>query len=205
MAITTYSELVTAVGNWLHRDDLTSRIPEFIAIGESYLNRKLRIKEMEQGSTIVPSQSVRYVALPTGYMEAISFADNEGEPLIAVDADTLERAAYGIGAQKPEYYRISSRIDFEAIADQAYSFTLRNYKRLDIATDTTNAVLTSHPDCYLYASLFQAAPFIKDQATIGQWQSLMTDAISAANNKSARNLQTLRTEFSGSASNILKG
>ena len=31
MAITTYSELKTAVGNWLNRDDLTSVIPDFIA------------------------------------------------------------------------------------------------------------------------------------------------------------------------------
>lgn len=203
MAISTYSELETALTNWLHRAGLTSRIPEFIAMGESYLNRKLRVKEMEASATVTPSTTVRYVELPTGYMELLAFTDDEGEPLTAVSAEELERLAYGIGTGRPYYYRISSRIDFEAIADQAYSFTMRYLKRLDIATDLTNSVLTNHPDCYLYASLMQSAPFIKDDARITTWKSLMDDAVKAANSQSTRNKQLLRTEFTGSSSNIL--
>lgn len=205
MAISTYSELSTALTNWLHRADLVSRIPEFIAMGESYLNRKLRVKEMEESATVTPSQAVRYVALPTGYMELLSFTDDEGEPLTAISAEELERAAYGIGTARPEFYRIASRIDFEAIADASYSFTLRHYKRLALATDLTNSVLTNHPDCYLYASLMQSAPFIKDDGRIMTWKSLMDDAVKAANSQSTRSNQLLRTELSASTSNILRG
>ena len=43
MAIGTYAELKTAVANWLDRDDLTDRIPEFIALAEAKMNRNLRI------------------------------------------------------------------------------------------------------------------------------------------------------------------
>ena len=39
MAIGTYAELQTAVANWLDRDDLTDRIPEFIALAEAKMNR----------------------------------------------------------------------------------------------------------------------------------------------------------------------
>lgn len=201
--ISNYTELQTALTNWLHRADLASRIPEFIAMGESYLNRKLRVKEMEASATVAPSTTVRYVALPTGYMELLAFTDDQGEPLTALDAETLERAAYGIGTQRPDFYRISSRIDFEAVADTAYSFTLRYLKRLDLATDLTNSVLTNHPDCYLYASLMQSAPYIKDDARIATWKTLMDDAVRAANSQSARNNQLLRTDFSGQSSSIL--
>jgi len=203
MAISTYAELQTALTNWLHRADLAARIPEFIAMGESYLNRKLRVKEMEESATITPSTTVRYVALPTGYMELLSFTDDEGEPLNALDAEMLERAAYGIGSQRPDFYRISSRIDFEAVADTNYSFTLRYLKRLDLATDLTNSVLTNHPDCYLYASLMQSAPYIKDDARIMTWKAMMDDAVKGANSQSVRSRQLLRTDFAGQSSNIL--
>lgn len=205
MAITNYTELKAACANYLHRAGLTDRITEFIAIGESQLNRKLRVKEMEANAAITPSTSVRYVALPAGYMELISFTDSFGDPLTAVSAEELEKLAYGIGATQPRYYRISSRIDFEAVADQTYSFTMRYFKRLDIDTDLTNSVLTNHPDCYLYAALMQSAPYIKDDARIMTWKSLMDDAISAANSQSARSNQLLRTEFTGRSFNINRG
>lgn len=206
MAISTYAELQSALTNWLHRADLTSRIPEFIALGESYLNRKLRVAEMEESTTITPSITVRYVALPTRFMEPIAFTNSYGEPLTAVDAEDLERKAYGLGATRPYFYRISSRIDFEAVADTAYSYTLRYLKRLDLATDLTNSVLTSHPDCYLYASLMQAAPYIKDDARIMTWKALMDDSIKAANSQSNKSLQLLQTESStNTKSNIIRG
>ena len=47
MTISTYSELQTAAGNWLNRSDLTSRLPEFIALAESRFNRILNVPEME--------------------------------------------------------------------------------------------------------------------------------------------------------------
>lgn len=206
MAISTYTELKTAVANWLHRDDLTSRIPEFIAMGEAMLNRRLRVKEMESSATVTPSTTVRYVSLPAGYMELISFVDDLGDRLIPVDFDSLERIAYGMSATRPRYYRISSRIDFEAVADTTYSFTMRYFDRLDIATDSTNSVLTNHPDCYLYATLLQAAPYCVEDPRIPVWKGLLDQSMREANNQSTRDLQTLGLEVSSSGyANILTG
>ena len=41
MAISTYTELQTAVANWLDRDDMSARIPEFISLTEARFNRIL--------------------------------------------------------------------------------------------------------------------------------------------------------------------
>ena len=66
MAINTYSTLQTAVANWLDRDDLTARIPEFIALAETRINRALRIRAMETVSTAISTASgTREYALPT--------------------------------------------------------------------------------------------------------------------------------------------
>jgi len=38
MSIATYSELQTAVADWMHRTDLTAKIPDFITLAESRIN-----------------------------------------------------------------------------------------------------------------------------------------------------------------------
>lgn len=195
MAITTYTELQDALTNYTHRAGLTARTAEFISMGEAWLNRKLRVMEMEDSVTITPSQSVSYVALPAGYMEAISFTDDLGESLVAVDAARLAMLSYGAGTSRPRYYRISSRIDFERVADAAYNYTFRFYKRLDIATDSTNSVLTNHPDIYLNASLVWAATYAKNQADVQLYTALRDEAVRQANSQANRSLKTLATEF----------
>ena len=47
MAITTYSELKLAVANWLGREELTNRIPEFIALAEDRIADDLRAQSLE--------------------------------------------------------------------------------------------------------------------------------------------------------------
>ena len=205
MAISNYTELKAAVANWLERDDLTDRIPEFISLGEALISRRLRVRDMEASVTITPSTSVRYVALPAGYMELISFTDDLGDPLTAVDSETLENIAYGQSASRPSYYRISSRIDFDAVADATYNFKFNYRKRLDIAADATNSVLTKHPDCYLYSALLQSAPFIMDDERIVTWKALLEVAVKDANNQENRNLTMLRTEFGSDGFNINTG
>ena len=69
MAIGTYSELQTAVANWLDRSDLSSRIPEFITLSEARINRLLRVRLMETVKVIsLISGSKRY-PLPSDYLQ----------------------------------------------------------------------------------------------------------------------------------------
>jgi hypothetical protein len=196
MSIDNYTELLSAVSaTWPHRADLTGMAADFITLGEARLNRKLRIKAMEESSTITPSQSVRYVALPTGYLEAISFTDDIGDTVQPLSSDSLERAASNATAGHPDYYRISSRIDFERVADSAYSYTLRHYKRLDIAADATNTLLTTAPDIYLFAALVNAERYVKNDNRFPMWKAELNEAISELNSQSKRSLQSLRTDI----------
>ena len=62
MAITTYSELKSSVADWLNRDDLTSVIPDFIALSEAQYNRSIRHRNMIVRSRA--SIDARYSATP---------------------------------------------------------------------------------------------------------------------------------------------
>lgn len=51
MALTTYSDLQSAVASYLARSDLTSQIPDFIRLAEIRLRRELRIRQMLRSVT----------------------------------------------------------------------------------------------------------------------------------------------------------
>jgi len=200
MAISNYTELQSAVGNWLHRDDLTARIPEFIQMAESYMNDDLRLRSMIASATVTPSQSVKYVALPTGFIEAISFLDDQNVEIIQLPHDEIDLMS------SLRYYSVTSRINFPVVAGSALSFTMTYYKQLDIATDTTNDVLTTYPHIYLYGSLVQAEPFLKNDGRVGTWHQMYDAAVKKANNRNSRNLTKLRTEYPiGSTFDITRG
>src|SRR3990167_8036036 len=52
MALTSYSELKIAVENWIGREELTNRIPEFIALCEDRIADDLRVQAMETQQVI---------------------------------------------------------------------------------------------------------------------------------------------------------
>lgn len=52
MSVDNYGELKTSIASWLKRSDLTSSIPDFIAMAEDRINRKIRIRAMEANSTL---------------------------------------------------------------------------------------------------------------------------------------------------------
>ena len=62
MAITNYTQLKTAIANWLDRDDLTSKIPDFIFLAEKQIERQVRhYKMVERSSGELDTQ---YSAVP---------------------------------------------------------------------------------------------------------------------------------------------
>ena len=67
MAITTYAELQTAIGNWLDHTLFTARVPEFIALFEACANRRLRVRQQEAMTNLTPDANGS-AALPADYL-----------------------------------------------------------------------------------------------------------------------------------------
>jgi hypothetical protein len=129
MAITTYTELQTAAGNWLNRTDLTSRLPEFIALAESRFNRILNTPEMETIATL--STTAESVALPTDFWEARG-AYLDTDPRQVLEEVTLAFLRDRYSAQttgRPQVYAISgANIVLGPAPDTTYSLKL-TYKQ----------------------------------------------------------------------------
>ena len=58
MAISQFSELKTALANWLKRSDLTSRIPEFVSLAEDRIAKDLRVRAMEHRAVLKVTNTI---------------------------------------------------------------------------------------------------------------------------------------------------
>lgn len=178
MAIGTYSELQSAVSNWLDRSDLTSRVPEFITLAEDTINKRLRIRAMEQ--RVTASVSSEYVSLPTGFLEMRNFQLNTSpkQTLRFVTPEYIDTFWTGSTTNKPIVYTfIGGEIQLAPVPGGTYTAEMDFYEKWDIATDATNWLLSNAPSVYLYGSLLQAEPFLKNDKRIPVWEQRFEKAL----------------------------
>lgn len=172
MSISNYTELITAVERYLHRSDLTAMIPEFVSLAEAKINRTLRIRAMENVATGSVSASV---ALPTGFVEVIALTVSQGAttyPLRYVPPSQIESES-----ASAYYYSLVGDSLYFVPASSSQTYTLTYYKKFDPLSDGVNWVITNAPDLYLYSTLLEAAPYIKNDDRIAVWAALMSESI----------------------------
>ena len=182
MAINSYSTLQTEVANWLDRDDLTDRIPEFIELNESVFNRVLRLRAMENIDTTATVSGTKSYNLPTGYvqMREIHLDTSPITSIQYITPEMLYRIWAGSSSGKPNAYSIiGDKIYFGPTPDSAYNYVMTYYKKFDSLSDTTttNWVILNAPDVYLYGTLLQAEPFLMNDQRIPIWERGLRQAI----------------------------
>lgn len=184
MSITTYTELQTAVENWLNRDDLTARIPEFIALAEARMYRKLRHWRMERRATTTFDQ--QYEALPNDYLKMIRLdIQTKRQVELASMAEIIEnRRLTNNATGEPRLYAISAgQIELWPTPDGSYTGEMVYYAKFDAlsASVSSNWVLTYALDLYLYGALLHSAPFLKDDERLQVWGAMYSDAFNELN------------------------
>jgi hypothetical protein len=182
MAISTYSELNTAVANWLDRDDLTDRIPEFIALCEARFNRLLRIRAMEYKQTASTVSGQRNLALPTGFIQMRNLQINTSPivPMQYVTPEIYDRLYGSTLTGTPQMYTIiADEIQLGPIPGSVLTIEMLFYKKFDALTAlaTTNWMITNAPDVYLYGCLLEAEPFIMNDPRVQLWATAFKQAI----------------------------
>ena len=186
MSISNYEELKTAVANWLHRSDLTARIPEFIQIGEGVLNRKLRTVDMETIATATLPTDNRFIAMPTGFLEMMAVTNVTTQTEFVYIEPSLFRDYIVTGSGVPLHYTVQDQIELDVIPSTADTIESRYFKKYDIATDSTNWLLTNYPELYLHASLSSAAFFVENDTRLGTIKNLLSEGIMELNDSESR-------------------
>tara|TARA_R110002096_G_scaffold143885_1_gene300262 strand:+ start:35 stop:682 length:648 start_codon:yes stop_codon:yes gene_type:complete len=205
MALSTYTELKDAVADWLDRSDLTSRIPDFIALAEARINRELRIRPMEVRSIMYTASGKKYFNLPGGYLQMrnIQLNTNPTQPLEYITPEMLDRLYGSNTTGKPRAYTlIGDEIQLAPVPDTEYELEMAFYENIDSLGDGTAGTVVSNwltlnaPDLLLYGALMEAEPFIKNDERVAVWLNGYGNAIDKIQKADARD------RHSGSAMRI---
>lgn len=174
MAITTSDELKTAIANWLHRDNLTARLDEFIALAEARFNRTLRVRGME-ASLISTALVDGAVSLPTAFL-AFKELRFDGDPSYTLEPKPLEWLRnQPTSADRPGYFAVT---DTQVICWPTSGSIQGTYYRSlpSLVSNSTNWLLTKHPDLYLFTTLEEAAFYLRDDK-LGQMSAMKAQAL----------------------------
>lgn len=189
MALSTYSELQTSVTNFINRDDLTSLIPDFITLAEAHFNRSLRVPQMENSATSTLSGET--LALPADFLAVRSmFLDRD--PRVELDFvpyGTLRTQYASTATGMPVVYTIADGgFYFGPAPGDSYTLHMVYWQEIPAlsVSNTSNWLLASHPDVYLYGSLVHAASYIRDDSALAQYVTIterLLDEINADGRK----------------------
>tara|TARA_R100001509_G_scaffold36054_1_gene19216 strand:+ start:569 stop:1195 length:627 start_codon:yes stop_codon:yes gene_type:complete len=175
MALTNYSELKTAISNWLDRTDLDDRIPEFIALAEARHRRDFKIRRMETRVTASTIANTEYYTLPDNFvaMRNIQLNTDPKTALEYLTPEQMDRVRAGSNTGKPKAFSIiGNNFQLRPIPDSIYEIEMLYFKYFTAlsTTNTTNDMLTFHPDAYLYAALLEAEPYLQNDNRIQVWK-----------------------------------
>jgi hypothetical protein len=213
MAISTYSDLKSAVAAWAKRSDLTSVIPDFITLTEKRLARTLIPREQETEVELTATPASRYINLPAGFIKPVGLWLKTTLPREKLTQMLPAELPVSNESGEPEYWAVDgARIALDLPAAGAYPFDFRYVASWQLSdANPTNYVLETHPDLYLFGTLTELSKYTlsDEQAAIyeGRFQQALRDAANTENDSRASAVMTTDVGLSlcGGRFNINRG
>ena len=181
MSISSYSELKTAIANFLSRDDLTDQIPNFIQLAVARLSRELETREQEKRSTATLTSGDEYIALPSDFREVREVKLNT-DPIKVLEyhSPVSLDVSYGrSGTGRPSGYSVvGQELKVRPIPDSAYTMEIVYIGSLGSISDSvTPTLFLRSPDLYLYGALAEAYAYLLDEQRAAQYDQKFSRGI----------------------------
>ena len=198
MSLTTYDGLKASIANWLNRTDLTSEIPDFIALAEDRLSQEVRVPTIEKTAAVILDANGA-VTIPADFLE-LKYAFYNENPLERVSLTEL-RGYVKTSGDPVIFAREARQFVFQPIptmtaTDKLILIYYKNVPALS-ALNPTNELLEMAPQLYLYSSLVEASNFLGSDPS--RWETSYQSALSRLL------LHARSAEFAGSTPQISSG
>lgn len=154
-----YTTLQSEVASYLHRGDLSAKIPTFIGLAEAFLFRELNVKELQTTATLTTTGE--YASLPADFGSLVKIEgadagmtytlDYQSKPLTYPSEVTPGKFAFENGQ-----IRVFG-------AGTGTTLTLYYVPKIEAlsGTNATNWVLDNAQDLYLFACCLEGAKYIR--------------------------------------------
>lgn len=196
MAISNYSELQSEIAAWIHRANLTDRIPAFVSLCEADIARDLRVWQMENEVTLSATEAVDYVALPSRCfaIKSVYIGGSHPRELRRLSLPALNHKYIGASSNTPAEYSLQEGNIVLAPTPSADIDVVVTYwaSPVPLATTSTNDILTNYPDVYLYGSLKHGYRYMRNLERAQEAEASYLKAVASAN-KSSRKLRASGT------------
>jgi hypothetical protein len=201
MALSIYSELIGSISSWLDGSDLGGREADFVALCEDEINARLAMG-LQQGAVIRPMAERgpltidgEYVDLPDGNMVLPISIEIGGLAAPWEVKFTSARRLLGMkseeecarvavqlmaGAAVPRFYAvIGDQLRFFPAPEQSFAAEFTRFSKVPALSEevTSNWLLASHRNAYLYGALAQAELFGWNDARMANVATLFEQAV----------------------------
>lgn len=180
-APTNYANLITSIGEYLHRTDLASAAPEWITDAETVMNygdgesiEGMRTAAQETITTLTCSAGVQTVALPNDWLETrklyITIFGIRKEliqiptlPIVQDERSNVQAIPWG-------YIITGSNLYLVTIPNANYVLTIDYYAKIGpLATSSTNWLLSMAPDVYRSGAITCGAAWLGASFNPAPW------------------------------------
>jgi hypothetical protein len=189
MPLQTYTDLTTALANWLQRSDLAALLSNFVQLFEACANRRLRVRQQEATAELTPANGV--VALPSDYLawRRLTWTGNPRQELAYVEPSWLQAAYPDVPTDIPKVFTIEGGNILTMPHDPGNTpLELAYFQQIpSLAANSTNWLMSQHPDLYLFGALTEAQAYTVNPDTAALWKSRrdeLFDEIEKLSNKS---------------------
>lgn len=176
MALDTYAGLQGEIADFLNKGTtLNAKIPTFIRLTESRLNKVLDDPEMEVTATATATGQFLGLPVDFGELKSISVGGYRLHGVTKADFSGFRPIA-GI----PRSYAIyDGQISFAPIPSAGSQVSIVYTRRIPALSDTntTNWLLTLAPEAYLYGSLLAAELYLWNDERLPTFQAFFEDAV----------------------------
>ncbi len=178
-----YAELQSEVAAYLHRTDLTSKIPTFIGVAEAMLFRELSAKDLQTSTTLVTTGE--YAALPASFGSLSKIEVVVGGTTFPLDYQSQPLRTTPEPLSKFAFENGQIRIFGASTGTTATLYYLPKIAALSVS-NTTNWLLENAPDLYLYAAALEGAKYVRDEPQVAALTGYVASAMEAVRKFSDR-------------------
>jgi hypothetical protein len=176
----TYEKLIELVANYLGRNDMNERIPDFIHLTEVDLSRGLNLREQETSKEGTFSADQDYIEMPEDLQVPrnlrIDTSPIRQVAIVSMDKFSSIKQAYNQVLDPMAATLVGDRLMLTPTPGKADPYTLFYLGRLLplSSSNTTNRILKDAPDALLYGALLHSAPYIGDDERTTLWGTMYT-------------------------------